>query len=344
MPISRFWKTIFYIAGINHLYQLWHNTAFARKHFMPGNRVDVGGYNLHYEVMGEHHEGPTIILEAGMGGSTPYWTAISPTVAKFARVLSYDRAGYGWSDNRTGKCTMECLVEELHHLLKAADVRPPYVLVGHSFGGVVNRIYAQKYPDEVAGMILVDSATVWKGKKGRLHRQSQRAALRHRLIRLGFPLWIAQLNLIYPLMLKPLGEIPWKTKFALINMFFLRKSARTYLTELSIVADAVTEAEKESSLGDLPLTVIRHGHEVSKDAPRLLRETEKLMVEAQERLLKLSTRARMMVAKKSGHQVIMDQPEVVVQAIREMHKQLTEGWEPPMPKKASDQPSDLVEA
>lgn len=327
-------KSLLYLMGINHLYQLFHNTPLARKWFMPGKRVDVGGYNIHYHMTGpvQSTETPTVILEAGMGGSTPYWTAVAPIVAKFAPVVSYDRAGYGWSDNRTEVCSIECLVEELHTLLKEANIQPPYILVGHSFGGVVNRLFTQKYPDEVAGVILVDSATVWKGKKG-FEKHNRKARVRNTLLKMGFPLWIAQLNLLHPMMLKPLKDIPWRTKLALFNMFFLRKSARTYLTELSIVADCVEAAEKESSLGDKPLIVIRHGKEVSDTAPEMLKETEKMMIEAQERLMKLSSNSRMMVAKKSGHQVIMDQPEVVVQAIREMQKFLLEGWTPPKPAK-----------
>src|SRR5262249_2403124 len=85
------------------------------------------------------------------------WAKVQSEVSEFARVCSYDRAGFGWSDRRRGKRTPGCLAQELHLMLNAAEVKPPYILVGHSFGGLIMRAYAAQFPDEVSGMVLVDA-------------------------------------------------------------------------------------------------------------------------------------------------------------------------------------------
>ncbi|HWR73601.1 MAG TPA: alpha/beta fold hydrolase, partial [Nitrospirota bacterium] len=122
----------------------------------PGRIVDVGGYRLHLNCTGEGS--PTVILESGMNEFSLSWALVQPGVAKFTRVCSYDRAGLGWSDPGRAPRTSETIVRELHALLRAAGITGPLVLAGHSFGGMNARLYARRYPNEVAGMVLVDSA------------------------------------------------------------------------------------------------------------------------------------------------------------------------------------------
>ncbi len=121
-----------------------------------GQLVDIGGYKMHIYHTG--NEGPTVVLDAGMGGNCLEWSLIQPEIAKFGSVCSYDRAGNGWSDESPYPRTSMQIVEELHDLLTRAQIPGPYVLVGHSFGGVNVRLYASRYPDEVAGMVLVDAS------------------------------------------------------------------------------------------------------------------------------------------------------------------------------------------
>ena len=121
----------------------------------PGKLVDVGGYRLHINCTGTGS--PTVILDAGLGGTSLDWSKIQPAVARFTRVCSYDRAGYGWSESGPGPRTSQQIVKELHLLLAHAQINGPYVLVGHSVGGLNMRLYAYRYPAEVAGMVLLDS-------------------------------------------------------------------------------------------------------------------------------------------------------------------------------------------
>ncbi len=122
---------------------------------MRGQLVDVGPYRLHLECTGSR--GPTVILEPGGGGSAATMGWIAPAVARDSRVCVYDRAGRGWSDPAASPPDGAQIATDLHRLLDRAHVPGPYVLAGHSFGGLYVRTYAAKYPEEVAGLVLVDS-------------------------------------------------------------------------------------------------------------------------------------------------------------------------------------------
>jgi pimeloyl-ACP methyl ester carboxylesterase len=122
---------------------------------LTGGLIDVGGHRLRIESSGQG--GPAVVMDAGLCQPMKTWGSVPSEVAAFARVITYDRAGLGESDRGPRPRTSEQIVEELRALLRKADVRPPYVLVGHSFGGLNMRLYASRYPDEVAGLVLVDS-------------------------------------------------------------------------------------------------------------------------------------------------------------------------------------------
>jgi pimeloyl-ACP methyl ester carboxylesterase len=124
----------------------------------PGKLVDIGGWRLHLNCTGEARAAqPTVILEAGKGDFSAEWSLVQPGVAKFARVCSYDRAGDGWSELGPHPRTFHQIVYELHTLLDKAGMKPPLVLVGHSYGGWLVRLYASTYPSDVVGMVLVEA-------------------------------------------------------------------------------------------------------------------------------------------------------------------------------------------
>ncbi|MBS4220319.1 alpha/beta hydrolase [Bacillus sp. FJAT-49711] len=123
-----------------------------------GKKLNVDGVNLHYE----YSEGPvhnmTIVFESGYGWDLNNWLPIKDEVSIFANVFMYDRDGIGKSERSERPKHSLQIIENLRRLLKKANIRPPYILVGHSFGGLNVRLYAGKYPDEVAGVILLDSS------------------------------------------------------------------------------------------------------------------------------------------------------------------------------------------
>src|SRR6266852_9453763 len=121
----------------------------------PGRLVRVNETRMHIHVTGKGT--PTVVFESGMGASCLSWTLVQPQVAQFARAVSYDRAGHGWSDPAGEPRTARQIAQELHTLLDATDLPGPYVFVGHSFGGYGNRAFTNIYRNEVVGMVLVDS-------------------------------------------------------------------------------------------------------------------------------------------------------------------------------------------
>lgn len=138
------------------IYQFVATKIDERNYQPPGKLIDVGGYRLHLNCIGEGT--PTIVMDAGLDGDSLDWSGVQPEVAKFSRVCTYDRAGIGWSETGISPRTSQQIVTELHTLLSNAGVQAPFVLVGHSLAGINVQLYASQYPDEVAGMILVDSS------------------------------------------------------------------------------------------------------------------------------------------------------------------------------------------
>jgi pimeloyl-ACP methyl ester carboxylesterase len=143
------------LAGV--IYQFVATKIDAYRWYPPSSEmVEVGGSSMHLHCTGEEGRAPTVVMDIGSGGSLLDWQLVQPSVAKFARVCSYDRGGAGWSDPGTQPRTSQKFVGELHALLNNAGVEGPYVLVGWSLGGNNAQLYASRYPDEVAGMVLVD--------------------------------------------------------------------------------------------------------------------------------------------------------------------------------------------
>lgn len=140
------------------IYELWKERQDKRRFSAPGQMVDVGGYRLHLNIQGENRGNPTVILEAGMVSFSANWAWVQPELAKTTRVIAYDRAGLGWSDTGPRPRDAATSAKELHRALESAGVTKPYVLAGHSYGGLMVRAFAALYPDEVVGIVLVDGS------------------------------------------------------------------------------------------------------------------------------------------------------------------------------------------
>ena len=123
----------------------------------PGKLIDIGTHRLHLLESGQNKNAPTILLEAGLMSTILSWEDLQRDLSKSFKVVSYDRAGLGWSDLGPMPRTADRIVDELHTLLQCAAIPPPYVLVGHSFGGLTMPLFAARFPKEVAGMVLVDA-------------------------------------------------------------------------------------------------------------------------------------------------------------------------------------------
>jgi pimeloyl-ACP methyl ester carboxylesterase len=125
--------------------------------FMKEMMAEIKGCKLYAKLTGENNGKPTIIMDAGYGDHSKAWDPVIKELSTLSRVFSYDRAGLGKSERSTSPRTSREMVKELKQLLTEAGIAPPYLLVGHSFGGGNMRMYATEFPDEVCGLVLVDS-------------------------------------------------------------------------------------------------------------------------------------------------------------------------------------------
>ncbi len=289
----------------------------AKGHPAPGQLVDVGGYKLHINCMGEGR--PTVILESGWVESSSTWLFIQPEVAKTTRVCSYDRAGYGWSDPSPHPRTASQRVEELHTLLVNANVQGPYVLVGHSLGGMLVRVYAHTYPDEVVGMVLVDSMHEEQyerlpGAKSSIPDQVRQFRMLGVLSSTGFMALVPQAipNQGFPDEVFAQYKVAWATTGHLA----------TAAAEINAMLESTAEvrALQITSFGNLPLSVLTagvyHPNPAQSDAEnQQFRDEWQAM---QSELAALSSMSKQTIVEQSDHGIQYNQPDLVVDAILEM--------------------------
>src|SRR5215211_8224249 len=144
------------LAVAGAIYQAIATERAERAYPAPGKMVDVGGYSLHINCVGQGS--PTVVLDAGLGEWSAQWVRVQRELSGSTRVCAYDRAGMGWSERGPEPRDARQISSELHTLLAKAGIEGPYVLVGHSFGGLYARMYAARYPNQVSGVVLVDSS------------------------------------------------------------------------------------------------------------------------------------------------------------------------------------------
>jgi len=282
----------------------------------PGQMVNVDGRGMHIYCTGEGS--PTVILAAGLDDFSIFWSQVQPEIAKVTRICSYDRAGLGWSEPGSSPRTSGMMVDELHALLINAKVDPPYVLVGHSFGGALMRLYAHNYPDEVAGMVLVDAAP----DELFVRVPSWRNAIEGKL---GLYRTLAPLSSFGLLAFTP-GSIPNRgmpddvlaqyRAIAVSTDYF-----QTGVAENEAFESNLTEVRNANvSLRDMPLILISRGY---WDAMSGFSEIENQQAwqawnEMQSEMLSLSSNSRQIVAIESEHNIQLQQPKLIVDAILEL--------------------------
>lgn len=265
----------------------------------PGRLIDIGGYKLHIFCQGKGK--PVVLFDAGIGGFSLDWVMVQRLLDKNVRSCAYDRAGYGWSDEGPSPRTTDQIVEELHTLLQNADIAPPYVLVGHSFGGYNMQYFAKAYPRETAGLILVDSS-----HPEQVDRLPEPPARRERSRSSEMvTLFQGQSTFKY----YPEDVLP-----ALFSILSLRKS---YITERRESLDFAMSGEQVSAAGplpDIPLTVITRGKQAWPDNPygNML---ELAWLQMQKELVKMSPQGKQIIAEKSTHLIQLEQPDLVANAV-----------------------------
>jgi pimeloyl-ACP methyl ester carboxylesterase len=306
------------------------------KQFPPrGQLIDIGGWRLHlYGKGNESIGGPAIILEAGIGSFSFDWDLVQSRVSSFAKVYSYDRAGSAWSDLWPRPHTMHQAVYELHTLLHKAQIPAPYILVGASYGGRLVRLYAQLYPAEVAGMVLVDSPPedsplFINGKFIRadtVNTDKQVSPVKTRateednnLVKTpeGRKFMLNALGKIQSKIDPPYDKLPYAIQqtrvWAKQQLEYYASNDNPYTME-EMAQMFRGRKKRPLMLGNIPLIVLTRGisDKPASDPAEQRRDKE------QKWLLELSTNSKQIIAHNSGHHIQLDEPELVADAIRQV--------------------------
>lgn len=295
-------------------YEILARVSSARRNPEPGVMTTVSGRKMKIHCTGAGS--PVVVLEAGMGDFLSEWRRVQPGVAAYTRVCSYDRAGYGGSSPGQRPRTSSRIALELHALLEAAGEKPPFVLVGHSFGGYCVRVFHGRYPRETAGMVLVDSTQedqyqlLPKSWLAMSEASLDRARAQARWAPLAIGLGWTRLRLAWNgidgghLLLDPYYVVARASEFDSIRV-------------------SAEQAREAGALGAKPLIVITGG----RPDPSLRVKLGDAGSESfhatwvndlQPRLAKLSTRSRIVLLPDSGHDVPADRPDAIVDAVREV--------------------------
>lgn len=271
-----------------------------------GRLVDVGGFRLHLHCMGEGI--PTVVLDAGLGRESLDWSLVQPDVARTTRVCAYDRAGMGWSDPSPHQRTPAAVARELHALLDNAGVSGPYVLAAHSLSGKYARMFAVRYPREVAGVVLVDARHEYVDA---FTTPDENQAFFDAVDAQGETYaWARRLGVVrmFGSSLAGTPAFPAATRRAMA--LIATRAAAITATSAEARQRAANDAELEaSSLGDHPLIVLAAGESMT-GIPH--------WSEAQRRQAALSSRGELRVAQGSSHCIQCDDPELVTRAIEEI--------------------------
>ena len=303
-------------AGVS--YQLITRRNDAVRFPQEGRSVDVGGYKLNINCKGQGS--PTVVLEAGLGVPAISWRAVQAGVAKFTRVCSYDRAGYDWSDPGPMPRTTAQNVKELHTLLQNAGEKPPYVMVGHSFGGTEVRIYSSRYFGEVEGLILVDPGHEDLKFPDDIQKMADAELRRRQRDKEWGPLlyWFGVNRLISSSQidrLAPSDPEPELRYFVIQPKFIAAASS-----ESENLKEGRDELRRAGTLGDKPLIILIAG-DSQLDLPVSPEERAEInfsWIEAEKRLASLSSRGKWVMLPDAGHMVPFEHPDGIIKAAREL--------------------------
>jgi pimeloyl-ACP methyl ester carboxylesterase len=295
---------------------------------MPGKLVDVGNHKLHINCSGQGEQ--TVIFESGGGSWSHDWRFVTDDLPETSRVCTYDRAGFGWSENTAGARDFATIVNELHLLLSNADIEGPYILVGASMGGAIAQLYAQKYPSLVSAILLLDA----RGKRSVTDLLAIEPLLLPPTLVPKIASVLASFNIVHGI-LKVVGSdrvllsahpdldsYENTVKSIYLDTNVLDKNLRA--TFIEAMSDAESEEQMDSieGFGNTPMIVVTHGFEnrfSALDITDNQRETiETEWLRQQNAIVQLSSRSKLVVAQESGHLMQLDQPSLVIELVKEL--------------------------
>ncbi len=308
----------------------------AQRHPPIGRLVDIGGRKLHLDCRGKGT--PVVVMISGLPGFSLDWSKVHNTLARSTQTCAYDRAGYGWSesfDSGHPKRNIASLVKELRVLLKAAKIKPPFLLLAHSFGGLIAQEFAARFKNNIAAMVLVDSSHPAQGMYFREICKTSNAQCLEAKQKLNSMLRFC--DAVAPLgimrLLAALGlfttSVPYPGVIKQQVLQFMLRSpfCRSLNAEVTSFLEETSEpAAKAKSLGNIPLTVITRNIYrarslgIFKNIPLALYEVTWKHLQLD--LARLSSRSEHLTAKHAGHNIHLEESELVIKAVIKRLNQL----------------------
>lgn len=295
----------------------------------PGQLIDIGGRRMNLRCTGVGV--PTVVLMAGLSSWSYIWYKTVPTIARKTRVCAFDRAGYGFSDPAPKPQIVSDVVDDLHAALNAASIPQPYVLVGHSLGGLEARIYTQRWPKEVAGMVLVDTSPDGEGLIGQA--QPGFEAVEKKESYASNKLHCALLAAKGPLQPSDpeyghcaIGPLPIDTPASVRKIWPTFFTAYYAADQVSLMSSLYTHRYEEADhlrLGTMPLVVLSIEATWGE-----LTNYNKVWIALHADLARLSSRGVHRIVKGSGHEIQLDKPDAVIDAVDEVLRLLHAGARP----------------
>lgn len=295
-----------------------------------GKLVNVGGYNLH--IICTRSGKPAVILISGSAAFSFDWTLVQEKLSKYSQICSYDRPGLAWSDPGPAPRSLSQDVYELHNLLEAAGIKPPYIMAGHSLGGIIARKFAKEYPDEVSGIVLIDatSENAILNVKGKIERvrlsasaEKKIAPPKEKVDSLTKVPSMEEIKELWSMIGEPGISSPYNMLPEHIQKVRLwaQSLPKYYIADnYEFLPEEFSQMYSDSlsyKLGNKPLIVICS---VKNEYPEELGKnvTDSLMtdkIQNQYKLSELSNITKLIETKKSGHEIHLSEPELVVDAI-----------------------------
>lgn len=292
----------------------------------PGKLVDVNGHRMHLYCTGQGE--PTVLFEAGFGDLSLTFSWVQEKLSATTRVCSYDRAGLGWSEPTPGPRTGAQMVTELEALLKAADEPGPYVLAGHSMGGLLALLFAEQNPDDVVGVVLIDSSHPAQDEKFaslpmvKAMEEASMAEVEAFAAR-------AEAGDLEPWDVPISTDLPMEAKEQIAALSVQPHIWQTLIAENNAYPQTLKQARDAGSLGDTPLIVLAAGRGLEAQlsfqdrqrfgvTPDDIKRYDTIWRRLQKDHLTRSTNSRLIVAEDSTHYIHQDEPELVTQAIQSL--------------------------
>jgi len=295
-----------------------------------GKLVDIGGYRLHIDVKGTGS--PAVICIAGATAFSIDWALVVPEISKITKVVTYDRPSLAWSDPGPMPRTFQQDIFELHSLLQKSGVKPPYILMGHSLGGIIARLFEKKYPDEVKGLILIDATSedtklFMNGKIQRLRELSQNRAVPPVKTEVDSSTRVPslkELNEMWKMTGEPKIESPFDrlpSRLQQQRIWALRQPKVLLADNGSFWAEefAALYADSSYTLGTKPVYVLSSGRDAfAKTMDSSMRTVWLEKLQQKEAMANLSTNSKHIITTRSGHEIHLTEPELVINAVKEV--------------------------